>query len=370
MLFNDQYYLCFKTCSVAGFVNPVSNKNVWRQATRFIHCKFVGIRKHFFVNRIDRLAAMLIQLQSRPLVKAQDLAARFSISLRTVYRDVKALAEAGVPVIGEAGTGYKLMEGYKLPPVMFNTDEASALLTAAKLMQSMSDVPSSRHYQSALDKIKAVLRLTEKHHIAGLDDHIAVVPHASFQHQKPAELHLSKILQAISSGTVLYFQYTSVSKQEQLQRKADPVGIYYQGSHWYLVAFCHLRNDYRNFRTDRLVGLQLTDEKLTQVHPPLQNFLGRLTEKRSLQKVVINVNKDVVKYLGEQKYYCGFVKEESLEGIVRMTFLTASLMGFARWFLLFGDEAAIIEPMGLKEMVAETAGKILKKLEFAEMLLT
>lgn len=93
------------------------------------------------MNRIDRLAAILIQLQSRPLVKAQDLATKFSISLRTVYRDIRALDEGGVPVIGEAGSGYRLMEGYKLPPVMFNQDEASALLTAAKLMQSMSDGP-------------------------------------------------------------------------------------------------------------------------------------------------------------------------------------------------------------------------------------
>jgi predicted DNA-binding transcriptional regulator YafY len=79
------------------------------------------------MNRIDRLAAILIQLQSRPLVKAKDIAEKFSISLRTVYRDVKALEEAGVPVIGEAGTGYRLMEGYKLPPVMFNMDEATGV---------------------------------------------------------------------------------------------------------------------------------------------------------------------------------------------------------------------------------------------------
>ena len=72
------------------------------------------------MNRIDRLSAILIQLQSRRLVKAQHIADKFSISLRTVYRDVHALQEAGVPVIGEAGTGYSLMEGYKLPPVMFN----------------------------------------------------------------------------------------------------------------------------------------------------------------------------------------------------------------------------------------------------------
>ena len=110
------------------------------------------------MNRIDRLAAILIQLQSRSLVKAQDIATKFSISLRTVYRDVKALEEAGVPVIGEAGSGYRLMEGYKLPPVMFNMDEATALLTASKLVQSKTDAGISKHYTAALDKIRAILR--------------------------------------------------------------------------------------------------------------------------------------------------------------------------------------------------------------------
>lgn len=322
------------------------------------------------MNRIDRLTAILIQLQSRPLVKAQEVAAKFSISLRTVYRDMHALEEAGVPVIGEAGTGYRLMEGYKLPPVMFNQDEASALLTAAKLMQSMSDEPSARHYSSALDKIKAVLRLAEKDHMAEIDDHIAVVPHPAFVYKKPAELHLPKILKAIASSSILEFDYTSIDKGETLKRKAEPIGIYYQGSHWYLVAFCHLRNDYRNFRTDKISKLVLTGEPITQTHPPLQNFLNRMAEKRQVQKVVIQVQSDSVKYFGEQKYYNGFVKEEVAGDAVRMTFLSGSLSGFARWFMLFGEQATIVEPQELKSMVAHLAEKILKKLEEPERLLT
>src|SRR4051812_37780918 len=150
------------------------------------------------MNRIDRLSAILIQLQSKRLVKAQDIADKFSISLRTVYRDIRALEEAGVPVIGEAGIGYRLMDGYKLPPVMFNEDEASALLTAGKLMQSMSDKNSSKHYISALDKIKAVLRLPEKDHLEEIDNHIAVVSHPAFAYERPSELHISKILKAIA----------------------------------------------------------------------------------------------------------------------------------------------------------------------------
>lgn len=322
------------------------------------------------MNRIDRLAAIIIQLQSRPLVKAKDIADRFSISLRTVYRDVHALEEAGVPVIGEAGIGYRLMEGYKLPPVMFNPDEVSAMLTASKLMQSMSDENSSNHYISALDKIKAVLRLAEKDHIEEINEHVAVVSHPSFVYKKPSELHLPKILRAIATSKVVEMNYTSIEKNESLQRKAEPVGIYYQGSHWYLIAFCLLRNDYRNFRTDKINKLQITDENMVQIHPPLQSFINQVAEKRQLQKVVIDVEMDTVKYFGEQKYYNGFVKEEAVAEYMRMTFLTGSLMGFSRWFMLFGDKAKIVEPLELNDMVAAIAENILKKIEENQMLLT
>jgi predicted DNA-binding transcriptional regulator YafY len=322
------------------------------------------------MNRIDRLAAIVIQLQSKRLVKAQDIADKFSISLRTVYRDIHALDEAGVPVIGEAGVGYRLMEGYKLPPVMFDKDEASALLTAAKLMQSMSDEDSSKYYTSALDKIKAVLRLAEKDHLEEIDEHIAVVSHPAIVHKKPSELHLQKILKAIASATAIEIDYNSIEKNESLCRKVEPIGIYYQGSHWYLIAFCLLRNDYRNFRTDKIKKLTLTEDKIRKVHPPLQSFIDRLSCERQVQKVVIDVEKGVLKYFGEQKYYHGFVKEEDQGKYWRMTFLSGSLVGFARWFMMFGDRAIIVEPVDLNNMVIEIAENILKKVEQNEMLLT
>lgn len=322
------------------------------------------------MNRIERLAAIVIQLQSKRLVKAQEIADKFCISLRTVYRDISALEEAGVAVIGEAGVGYRLMEGYKLPPVMFNQDEASALLTGAKLMQSMSDENSSKFYSSALDKIKAVLRLSEKDHLEDIDEHIAVVSHQDFTGKKPVELHLPKILKAIASATVIQFEYTTVEKNETLKRRVEPIGIYYQGSYWYLVGYCLLRNDYRNFRADKIKTLVVTEEKIQQTHPPLQSFLCTMTAQKQVQKVVIDVEKEVVKYLGEQKYYNGFLEEEDAGEFRRMTFLAGSLKGFARWFMLFGDKATIIEPMELNDMVAEIAVNILKKVEQNQLLLT
>jgi predicted DNA-binding transcriptional regulator YafY len=321
------------------------------------------------MNRIDRLAAILIQLQSRRLVKAQDIADKFSISLRTVYRDVKALEEAGVPVIGEAGSGYKLMDGYKLPPVMFNQEEATALLTASKLVQSKTDSGIIKHYTAALDKIRAVLRLSEKDHIEEIDEHIAVMNHPAIAYQPQSELYLQPILNAISSSDVIEINYTTLEKNETTKRQLEPVGIYYLGSHWYLIAWCRLRNDYRNFRTDKISQLKTIGEKVSKAHPPLQSFIDKMSEGE-VTKVVMDVDVDVVKYLGEQKYYQGFVEEEKRGDIVRMTFLSTSLMGFSRWFMLFGDHATIVEPLELNDRIAEIAENILKKLEQSQMLIS
>src|SRR6185436_3299423 len=126
----------------------------------------------------------------------------------------------------------------KLPPVMFNKDEASALLTAGKLIQSKTDETTARHYVSALDKIKAVLRLAEKDHIEEIDEHIAVLTHPAIVHQLPSEFHLQPLLKAIAGKSIIQINYTSIEKNETLLRKVEPVGIYYLGSYWYLIAFC------------------------------------------------------------------------------------------------------------------------------------
>ena len=322
------------------------------------------------MNRIDRLAAIVIQLQSRRLVKARDIAGKFSISLRTVYRDVHALQDAGVPVIGEAGTGYQLMEGYRLPPVMFSQDEASALLTAGKLVQSKTDAGISKHYTSALDKIKAVLRGSEKDHIQELDEHVAVINHPTFMYQRPDELHLQSLLKAISANSVIQIRYISIERNEPTDRSVEPIGIYNMGSHWYLVAWCRLRNDYRNFRTDKIEKLVITGELISRTHPPLQTFINKTSSEKDVKEVIIDIEPGVIKYLGEQKYYSGYVKEENAGEYIRMTFLTSSLMGFARWFMLFGDHAKIVTPAELTEMVADIAESILRKIEQSNVLLT
>lgn len=314
------------------------------------------------MNRIDRVSAILIQLQSKKIVKAQEIADRFSISLRTVYRDIKALSASGVPVGGEAGVGYSIMEGYRLPPVMFTKEEAIAFLTAEKMVEKLTDTSSKQHYQSAMFKIRSVLRYTEKDMLENMEERIEVLTNPYLPVKENKGLHLQTILQSIAGKEVLDIGYFANHTQEYSNRNVEPVGIFYQGSYWYMIAYCMLRKDYRHFRTDRISYINNTGKYYKKEHPSLKTFLSKMAKEQEMHTIVIRVEKQVLRYFGEQKYYNGFVSEKEVEGKMEMTFVTASLMGFAKFFLLFGEYADIISPVSLKDMIKKNLSAISQRL--------
>jgi len=126
------------------------------------------------VNRIDRLTAIIIFLQGRKYVSVQELAELYRISERTVYRDLAALQEAGVPIGSEPGMGYFIVKGYHLPPVMFNRNEAASLLAGERLMQKWGNTEPGRSYLSALDKIRSILPPDDKEYFEVLDERIQI----------------------------------------------------------------------------------------------------------------------------------------------------------------------------------------------------
>lgn len=303
------------------------------------------------MNRIDRLTAILIQLQGRRLVKAQDIADRFDISLRTVYRDVKALEESGVPVIGEAGVGYSLMEGYRLPPVMFTREEAMAFLTAEKLVAKLTDAGNSEHYRAAMYKVRAVLRSAEKDLLENIDDHIEVLKTARVAHAQIDKHSQQLILESIAGRRLLEVVYQAGYTEEKTERKVEPMGIFYLDGYWHLVGWCRMRNDYRDFRLDRILSIKPGTEQFRQQHPSLQSYLEKMYHNYPLTEMVIRVRTNSLRYVGEQKYYMGLVKEEKEADFTRMVFMSPSLEGFARFFLTIGDIASIEKPAALKERV-------------------
>ncbi|MEO7522809.1 MAG: YafY family protein [Ferruginibacter sp.] len=315
------------------------------------------------MNRIDRVSAILIQLQSRRVVKAQDIAGRFNISLRTVYRDIKALDEAGIPVIGEPGVGYSIMEGYRLPPVMFTQEEAIAFLTAGKMVEKLTDSSTRSSYESALFKIKAVLKYSEKDFVEGLEDHIEVVPNPYLPPTTNDHVHLQAILKNISGKIIIDIGYYANQTQAYSNRLVEPIGIFYMANNWYMIAYCHLRKDYRHFRTDRISYITPTTSLFEKQHPSLKSFLEKMKKETPLYEVVIRVDIHILKHFGDQKYYNGFISEKEIDGKMEMRFLTQSLNGFSRFYLLFGEYADIISPAELKATVAVILKDISKRLK-------
>ena len=311
------------------------------------------------MNRIDRLTAILIQLQTKKIVRAEEISDRFEISLRTVYRDVKALMEAGVPIGSEAGKGYFIVDGYHLPPVMFNQQEASAMLTAGKLVEKMTDDSIRRAYESALLKIKAVLNDSEKDHLENLQSSIQVFlyPHQSLE--SPNEF-MADIQRAISQKHVIRIHYESTKTQAESDREIEPIGIVHYSSHWHVIAWCRLRNGYRDFRVDVIKTLKSTGETFDgrNLFTLQQYFQSIMDAHQEMEQVVLTFDKNVVKYLKHSRYYYGFVSEEDLGDRCRMTFLVGSLRNFGRWLLVYGNAVQIESPPKLQEIMEEVVEEL------------
>ena len=306
------------------------------------------------MNRIDRLSAILIQLQTKRIVTAQEIADRFDISLRTVYRDIRALEAGGVPIGSEAGRGYFIVEGYRLPPVMFTKEEASAIVIAGKLIEKKTDRSVERHFTDALMKIRAVLHSAEKDFVQTLEKHVEVIGPKPTGNESFPDFFLTDIKTALVENRVLAFDYYASYSDETTKREVEPLGICYYSNHWHLIAHCRLRKELRDFRTDRIMKLKVLEENFDKSR--LNDYKGyseAILRDTELQEIKVKFEEDAARYITEQRYYYGFIEEKRQENGVVMTFMTGGLNFFARWLLMFGNGAEVLEPPALKhEMYA------------------
>lgn len=306
------------------------------------------------MNRIDRLQAILIHLQSKKVVTAAELADRFELSIRTVYRDIRALEEAGVPIGSEAGVGYFLSDSYHLPPVRFTNDEASALLIGAKFVEQMSDSQTRESYQSALYKIKSVLNATEKDALEKLQDNILVFGHQHLGNNREQAL-LGDVQQAIIGQTVLDVEYHAGYTNQRTVRRVEPIGMIYYGSSWHLIGYCQLRNDYRDLRIDRILSLERRDIPFSKkCHISLDEYFERMQNRDGMHKISLLVARDSQHHIKESKYWYGFTSDEEHDDRWQLLhFRNPDLQGFARWVMLGGRHIRVVEPQELQVLVAD-----------------
>ena len=206
--------------------------------------------------RLSRLTAILTQLQSKRIVTARLLAEKHNVSLRTIYRDIRTLEKSGIPIVTEEGKGYSIMEGYHLPPVLFSEDEANALITMEQLAIKNKDQSLVDNITSALEKIKAILRYSQKGNADLLAERVYF---SGNNNEEKTSDNLMQIQSAITQYKVLTIDYLS-SEKKLTTRSIEPFAIYSIHGDFLLVAFCRLRNDFRHFRIDFIENI--TTEKL------------------------------------------------------------------------------------------------------------
>lgn len=215
------------------------------------------------MNRIDRLFGITTLLQARRYTSAEQIAAQFGISVRTVYRDIKALSEQGIPISFEAQRGYFLVQGFFLPPVAFSAEEANALLLLETLGATLADHSIGRHVATALQKVKAGLRPPDQDRLAQLASGLKLhLP----EYKEGATEYLAPMQSAIASRHVLELAYRDKAGHSS-QRRVEPIGLVFYNFTWHLVGWCQLRRAYRQFRVSRVQQLTATTQAFSQEAP-------------------------------------------------------------------------------------------------------
>ena len=217
---------------------------------------------------------MLTTLQSKKYVTADFIADKYEISIRTVYRDLKALGEIGVRITFEDGRGYSILQGFFLPPVLLTSEEANAIVLISSLSEKFADKTTKKHIENALNKIKAVLRTADKGKADNLQSQIKIYNPPT--NEEPADF-LTDIQNAITNKTELEIEYIN-NNSEQSKRKIEPIGLTFYSNQWHLIAWCRKRSAYRDFKVNRISKLTNTQEPFKkQNHYDINDYIKSLS---------------------------------------------------------------------------------------------
>ncbi|MEQ6124673.1 WYL domain-containing protein [Pseudotenacibaculum sp. MALMAid0570] len=226
------------------------------------------------MSQLSRLISILTLLKSKRILTSTELAEKYDVSVRTIYRDIRKLEEAGIPIVSIEGRGYSLMDGYFVAPVQFTEKQANALITAQHLVNQTKDKSFAGDFNDALVKIKSVFRTSIQEKSELLNDKILVLDNFWQDFESINSNALSEIQLAITNFNYIEIKYKKVHDSETSYRKIEPCAMYSIQNKWILIAWCHLRNDYRAFRIDRIQRFQILQEKFEDRKFNLQDYFA------------------------------------------------------------------------------------------------
>jgi len=311
------------------------------------------------MNRFDRVTSLLLLLQTRSVVTAGFLSEHFGVTERTIYRDIRTLENAGVPIGSEAGVGYFLEKGYRLPPVSFTLDEAASLLLGEKLLSATLDKDSHEDYRYALNKVRAVLDRSDKDYLSSLDADTEVQSFITRNTDETGDRWLRECRRVLVQRQIVTLTYIAQGAAPATTRDVEPIGLFHYSRHWHLIGWCRLRQDYRDFRLDRISSFDPSHEQFPRHRRDnLQDYLARQQTEHDLTEVVIVFDPMVTRFIGEVKYLHGFVREEFTEEGLEMVFLCSRIEYLARWLVQFTSGVEVKQCDQLRHELAALSAEL------------
>ena len=204
------------------------------------------------MRRADRMFQIVNLLRSRKQLSAQALADELEVSVRTIYRYVDDLSASGVPIYGEPGVGYRLLDGFELPPLTLTDDEGEALVVAVRMLAVWAGSDLKQAAQSLLHKIESAAPETQKLRWQSQ----LYVP--DFMHSEEVA-HLQQLRSCIKQAHKADLRYQREDGTFS-QRTVHPLALFYWGNKWTLGAWCELRTSFRDFRVDRIYELKILQD--------------------------------------------------------------------------------------------------------------
>src|SRR5882724_1153484 len=311
------------------------------------------------MKKTDRQLGYILLLQSGKSYTAEQLASHFEICKRTVYRDIQAISEAGVPVVSLPGKGYEMMEGYYLPPVAFTSDEAAALFLANQFALQQTDASVRADLNTAMAKIEAILPSNTLEELTKFKRAVHMKLHKGRDTDVNVNAnYLNLIKESIVAQRIVRMNYHAQTTDKPTTRQIEPMWLVYYGRNWHLIGYCRLREDIRDFRLDRIKRLAIIEETfILREQYKLEEYLRQKKHFEGIHEVRVRLAPNAAKWA--KRWFSWGSSTESTDGDYGiMSCMVDHLDEMTTWLLSFGSMAEVLSPESLRQSVAEEARRV------------
>ncbi len=303
--------------------------------------------------KLDRLLSIVIMLLNRERIQAKDLADHFDVSIRTIYRDIDTINNAGIPIVTHQGNkgGLGIVDSYKIDRQVLTLQDMVSMLSVLKGMNSTF---KDRQLQDAIEKIDALVPENKQEYVKNHVDQVIidVMPWETSVGQKKDMLLLQ---QAIANNRLIKFSYRDGNGKKSA-RTVEPMTMIFKATAWYLFAYCTLRNDFRLFRLTRIKRLEMDTKTYIRKIADYKQYDKCLPDKSEMIQLVIKFSKQIRQ--SAEDYFDESLLKYEKNGDIIATFELPENDWIQSYLLSLGEHAEIIKPKRMRHLIKEKAKKI------------